>query len=130
VTSDLYWKGYHRTLATIRAERPATFAGLKLILDRFDRPSAGDAFFPGGADDTLADALSDAGWSVKFEEGDYLYTAVHPESGAVVQHVEGDLYCLLEGHVAPRGATVATVEGVVIAEQRHIDLANGDEPWR
>lgn len=39
----------------------------------------------------------DAGWSVDYEEGEYLYTAVHPESGAVVHHVEGDLYCLLEG---------------------------------
>ncbi|KXZ61392.1 hypothetical protein Mlaev_00651 [Microbacterium laevaniformans] len=94
---DLYWQQYDRTLATIRAERPSTFAGLKLILDRFEPPSSGEAFFPGGADDTLALALMEAGWSVDFEEGDYLYTAVHPESGAVVHHVEGDLYCLLEG---------------------------------
>lgn len=94
---DQYWQNYDRTLATIRAERPSTFAGLKLILDRFEPPSSGDAFFPGGADDTLALALMSAGWSVDFEEGDYLYTAVHPKSGAVIQHVEGDLYCLLEG---------------------------------
>ncbi|PWB97059.1 hypothetical protein [Homoserinimonas hongtaonis] len=98
---DMYWKRYDETLATVRAERPATFAGLKLILDRFESPSSGDAFFLGGADDDLADALADAGWSIKFEDGDYVYTAVHPESGAVVQHVEGDVYCLIEGRVAP-----------------------------
>lgn len=96
---DAYWRMYDHTLATVRAERPTTFTGLKLILDRFEPPSSGQAFFPGGADDDLADALIDAGWSVDFEEGAYLYTAVHPVSGAVVQHVEGDLYCLKEGKV-------------------------------
>lgn len=97
---DLYWQAYDRTLASIRAERPATAAGLKLILDRFEPPSSADMFFPGGADDDLADALADAGWSIKLEEGTYLYTAVHPASGAVIQHVEGDIYILLEGRVA------------------------------
>lgn len=97
---DMYWRRYDQTLARVRAERPRTFAGLKLILDAFEPKSSGDAFFPGGADDTLADALMNAGWSVDFEEGDYLYTVVHPESGAVIQHVEGDIYCLLEGRIA------------------------------
>ncbi len=124
---DLYWQMYDKTLARIRAEKPTTFAGLKLILDTFHQKSSGDAFFPGGADDTLGDAMMSAGWSVDWEEGDYLWTAVHPASGAVIHHVEGDIFCLMEGRVAPRGATVATTEGVVIAEQRHIDLTNRDE---
>jgi len=94
---EAYWKMYDHTLATVRAERPATFAGVKLILDRFEAPSSGDAFFPGGADDGLADAIMDAGWSLAFEEGDYLWTAAHPGSGAVIRYVEGDVYCLLEG---------------------------------
>lgn len=98
---DMYWKRYEQTLATVVAERPSTGAGLKLILDRFEPPSSGDMFFPGGADETLADALMVAGWSVDFEEGDYLYTAVHPASGAVLQYVEGDVFILLEGRVAP-----------------------------
>lgn len=99
---DAYWRMYDHTLQRIRSERPTTGAGLKLILDRFHRPSSGDMFFPGGADDTLALALMDAGWSVDYEEGEYLYTAVHPKSGAVVHHVEGDLYCLLEGQPLPK----------------------------
>jgi len=102
VNLDGYWRAYDATLNMIRAERPSTFAGVKLILDRFSEPSAGDAFFPGGADDTLADALMDAGWSLDFEESDYLYTAVHPASGAVLRYVEGDLYCYVEGDVRAR----------------------------
>ena len=105
---DPYWKHHAATLARARAERTTTFAGLKVILDVFTTRSSGDAIFPGGSDDTLADALSEAGWSVKFEEGDYFWTAANLASGAVVQHVEGDLYCLLEGRTperltAPRG---------------------------
>jgi len=97
---DLYWTRHGQTLTRIRAERPSTFAGVKLVLDTFEQKSSGDAFFPGGADDTLADAIMDAGWSVDFEEGDFLWTGVHPDSGAVIHYVEGDLYCLMEGRVA------------------------------
>lgn len=94
---DAYWRLYDHTLATIRAERPTTFAGVKLILDRFQPPSSGQAFFPGGADDDLADALIDAGWDIRFTDGTYVYRAKHPVSGAVLEHVEGDVYCLKEG---------------------------------
>lgn len=87
-----YWAMYDRTLARIRDEKPDTFDALKAILDRFHPPSSGDAFFPGGADDTLADALRNAGWHVDFQEGDYLWTAWHPLTGASIRHVEGDIY--------------------------------------
>jgi len=87
-----YWRAYDATLNTIRAERPSTFAGVKLILDRFSAPSSGDAFFPGGADDTLADALRDAGWDFDWDEADYLYTARHPLTGARLRYIEGDIF--------------------------------------
>lgn len=93
---DGYWARYDHTLTTLRAERPSTFAGVKTILDRFEAPSSGDAFFPGGADDDLASALADAGWTIRFGEGDYVWTGRHPQSGAVLQYVEGDVYCLKE----------------------------------
>lgn len=48
--------------------------------------------FPDGADDTLADALEDAGWSVDFVEGQYLYRATHGRTRALLSYVEGDLY--------------------------------------
>lgn len=87
-----YWRMYDATLARIRDEKPDTFAALKAILDRFEPPSSGDAFFPGGADDTLAGALHSAGWELSFGDGDYVYTARHPKTGARLEYVEGDVY--------------------------------------
>jgi hypothetical protein len=89
---DGYWAAYDVTLARVRQERPDTFAALKAILDAFHAPSSGDAFFPGGADDTLGDALRDAGWAINWREGDYLWDARHPRTGARLEHVEGDLF--------------------------------------
>lgn len=94
-----YWVRYRATLLRVRKERPVTFAGLKVILDAFQAKSSGDAFFPGGAGDGLDDALRSAGWAITYEEGDYLWTAVHPFSGARVRYVEGDVYLLIEGTV-------------------------------
>jgi hypothetical protein len=87
-----YWAQYDATLARVRDEQPDTFAGLKAILDTFEPPSSGAAFFPGGADDTLGDALHDAGWCIEWEEGDYLWSARHPRTGSALRHVEGDLF--------------------------------------
>lgn len=92
-----YWVKYDATLTRVRKEQPDTFAKLKAILDDFEPPSSGDAFFPGGADDDLADALHDAGWSLHFTEGSYVYTARHPRTGAKLQDVEGDLYDQTKG---------------------------------
>ena len=61
-------------------------------VDAFQAKSSGDAFFPGGAGDGLDDALRSAGWAITYEEGDYLWTAVHPFSGARVRYIEGDVY--------------------------------------
>lgn len=91
---DGYWAMYDATLARVRQEKPDTFGALKAILDGFQPQSAADAFFPGGADDDLADALHDAGWHIHFTEGTYTYIARHPRIGAKTQHVEGDLYDL------------------------------------
>lgn len=90
-----YWAAYDATLARIRAERPATFAAVKAILDSFEPPSSGDAFFPGGADDTLADALYDAGWHIEHIEADYFYVATNLTTRERLTYIEGDVY---EGH--------------------------------
>ncbi|WP_448232584.1 hypothetical protein [Microbacterium lacticum] len=92
-----YWAAYDATLARVRNEKPDTFAALKAILDSFEPPSSGDAFFPGGADDDLADALHDAGWELRFSEGTYVYRAKHPTTGAALEHIEGDLYDQTKG---------------------------------
>jgi hypothetical protein len=86
-----YWAQYGATLERVRTEKPHTLLELKAILDSFEPPSSGVAFFPGGADDTLADALSDAGWAIHYIEADYLWEARSPTS-QYIHHVEGDLY--------------------------------------
>jgi hypothetical protein len=89
---DAYWAAYDATLARVRTEKPDTFAELKAILDSFEPPSSGDAFFPGGADDDLAEALNDAGWEIRFNEGNYVYMARHPRTRAKLHYIEGDVY--------------------------------------
>lgn len=90
---DAYWKAYAMTLARIRDERPTTLAELKAILDEFSIPQGGAAFFPNGADDTLSDALYDAGWAIEFIESDYLWNARSPRPVSETIHfVEGDVY--------------------------------------
>lgn len=87
-----FWDGYDRTLGRIREQRPATLAALTEILNAFQPPSSGVAFFGNNADDELSLALMDAGWSVQFIEGDYLWEAYNPGSGETLHYVEGDVY--------------------------------------
>jgi hypothetical protein len=86
-----YWEKYDATLARIVAERPTTFAELKAILDDFEPPSSGDAFFPDGADESLGEALNAAGWTVRYGEAVYVYRATSP-TGERLTYVEGDIY--------------------------------------
>ena len=88
---DGYWALYLLTLRTIRDEKPDTFPKLAAILNRFQQPSVGDAFFPDGADDILGEALQDAGWYLSWQ-ADYLWTASHPQTRARIRFVEGDVY--------------------------------------
>lgn len=89
---DAYWTKYDQTLARVVSERPTTFDDLKVILDSFEPPSSGEAFFPGGADETLGHALTAAGWRVNYREGDYVWVARSAFSGELITYVEGDLY--------------------------------------
>ena len=87
-----FWAGYAATLARVRYEQPSTADGLAAILNRFQAPSAGTAFFGNNADDQLCDALADAGWDLRFLERDYLWEARHPGTGERLHYVEGDVY--------------------------------------
>ena len=87
---DAYWARYDATLKRIAAEQPATLEALKAILDSFLPPSSGTAFFPDGADDTLADALTAAGWDLHYQAA-YLWDARSPD-GVWIHYVEGDVY--------------------------------------
>lgn len=89
---DGYWRMYDATLARIREEKPSTFAAVKAILDAFQPPSSGQAFFPDGGDDDLASALHDAGWQVRYADGTFVFLARHPQTGARLTYVEGDIF--------------------------------------
>jgi hypothetical protein len=86
-----YWDAYAQTLARIVEEKPQTVDELKAILDGFTPPSSGIAFFPGGADETLGEAMHLAGWVIDWREGDYLWVG-RSKTGEVLTHVEGDIY--------------------------------------
>jgi hypothetical protein len=86
-----YWNLYDLTLARIAEEKPQSFEVLKELLDAFQPPSSGDAFFPGGADESLADALHTAGWEVAYGEGDYVWVG-KSRIGVVISYIEGDVY--------------------------------------
>lgn len=88
---DSYWDRYDKTLARVVEEKPQSMDALKAILDTFEPPSSGEAFFPGGADETLGEALRAAGWSISYREGDYVWVGTS-KTGEKVSHVEGDLY--------------------------------------
>lgn len=89
---DEFWVGYDWTLTRIRTEKPATVSDLRVILNDFQRPSSGVAFFGNNADDHLSYALCDAGWEVRYLSHDYLWEARHPASGEELHYVEGDVY--------------------------------------
>lgn len=86
-----FWAGYDATLARIRAEHPETVADVAAILNAFQPPSMGIAFFGNNADDRLSDALSDAGWDVRYK-AEYLWDARHTGTGERMHYVEGDVY--------------------------------------
>lgn len=88
---DAFWAAYDATLKRIRMGRPATVDAVAAILNDFQEPSAGIAFFGNNADDTLADALADAGWELRFK-ADYLWEARHPGSDQWLHYIEGDVY--------------------------------------
>ena len=87
-----YWEAYQATLATIRKRMPATVDQVVEILNSFEDPSSGIAFFPSGADDTLSDAIFDAGWHIRYIEGDYVWQATNALTGQTFHYVEGDIY--------------------------------------
>jgi hypothetical protein len=89
---DDFWRGYDATLARVRLERPSTTAAVVEILNAFQPPSAGIAFFGNNADEHLSTALAAAGWDVRYIEGDYLWEAHQPTTGAWLHNVEGDVY--------------------------------------
>lgn len=89
-----YWPAHLATLARVRRERPRTFDAVKAILDTFTPPNRGEAFFPVGGFDNLADALLAAGWEVDFDEATHRFRAWHPTTGSGLAYDHGDAHPL------------------------------------
>ncbi|HEY1700758.1 MAG TPA: hypothetical protein VGG75_13680 [Trebonia sp.] len=87
-----FWAMYAATLARVRAERPSTVDAVAAILNDFQEPSSGIAFFGNNADDHLSYALRDAGWNLRYLENDYLWEAENRVTGETMHYVEGDVY--------------------------------------
>lgn len=92
VTGQDFWTGYTRTLARIRTERPSTVDAVAVILNDFQRPSAGVASFTNLAGDRLSDALADAGWDMRFLEDDCAWEGHLPGTGETLHHTGGNIY--------------------------------------
>jgi len=96
-----YWGGIKEGLAQIAADKPQTFDEVKAILDFLpgsapmdgeDSMVAGETFFGGsGGDETLDEALYEAGWRYVWSEANYWWAMRSPTS-EVLTYVEGDVY--------------------------------------
>ncbi|MGP6177855.1 hypothetical protein ACTU6U_11210 [Microbacterium sp. A196] len=91
MNAEDFWPAHLAVLSRVRRERPRTFEAVKAILDTFSPPSRGEAFFPDGGFDNLADALLAAGWGVEFDEATHAFRAWHPgdHDGLIYDH--GDI---------------------------------------
>lgn len=92
---DTFWTAVREQLAELRAA--ATADDVIRILSHERNPygsveGAGDGYFAGsGGDDTVWDALDDAGWSQVWSQAAYFYVMQAPD-GSKVTYIEGDIY--------------------------------------
>ncbi|WP_374159102.1 hypothetical protein ACEWX3_07720 [Mycobacterium sp. G7A2] len=87
---DAYWVNYDRGLNRVASHGDSVQAVISILREHFE-PSAGDAFFPDGADRTLLGTLCDSGWTGVWVRAYYHY-AIRDPHGSVLTYVEGDVY--------------------------------------
>lgn len=101
-----FWGQILHQLKRIETEKPDTFDAVRAILldsvytavtQDINRNwvrvfDADHAFFAGsGGDDTLLDALWEAGWQLAWHEASYHFAMTHPRNGESLVYIEGDL---------------------------------------
>lgn len=95
-----FWAVIRQQITELTGAKTADDVVRILAVDRnpnlLDNPewanAAGDAFFAGsGGDDTVEDALYDAGWRELWRQAHY-YWAMQAPDGSVITYVEGDVY--------------------------------------
>lgn len=92
-TQDPFWVNVDAQLDHIEESRPSTAQQVIDVMNLYERPSSGQAFFAGsGGDRTLLGSLSKAGWFVYKIEAIYYWVAQHPDTKDLVTYIEGDVY--------------------------------------
>lgn len=94
--SDDFWAAIRVQLMELTSAKTA--ADVVRILSKERNPygdptmCSGDGFFAGsGGDDTVADALRQAGWGYAWRKAGYHYCMKAP-NGSAITYVEGDIY--------------------------------------
>lgn len=95
--ADKFWTAIAVQLDELKAAKNA--ADVVRILSHERNPyehevadGAADGFFAGsGGDNTVADALTDAGWKYLWSKAGYWYAMQAPD-GSVITYCEGDIY--------------------------------------
>ena len=86
---DPFWVAIDHQLDMIEASKPNTSREVLILLDG----SSTSAFFGGGGGDReLLSSLTVAGWEVTEYHAAYFWTAAHPDTGATLEYIEGDVY--------------------------------------
>lgn len=85
-----YWANYDRCLNRVAAQA-RTVDTLIAILNEHYAPSAGEAFFPDGADRDLRSTLLENGWRVQWSRARYWFAMCEPEGAAGITFTEGDV---------------------------------------
>lgn len=92
---DEFWAAVKAQLAELESAKSAD--DVIRILSNETNPlgpgsSAGDGFFAGsGGDDSVWDALYEAGWTQVWAEAAYFYVMRAPD-GSMITYIEGDIY--------------------------------------
>ena len=91
-----YWTAVDRTLYAIATLPATTTEQVAAILNTNpegrELSTQGVAFIPTGCENTLRDALRDAGWEVVWSAAAYHYIVRHPITCDAIEFCEGDVY--------------------------------------
>jgi hypothetical protein len=98
-----FWEVIREQVVELRSAGSADDVVRILALDRNPlgggEDSGADGFFAGsGGDDTVYDALVEAGWATAWYNASYHYSMRAPD-GSAITYVEGDIYRGSEGGV-------------------------------
>lgn len=89
--TDSYWANYEKCLDRIKEDGRTVDDVIRILKEHYE-PSAGEAFFPDGADRTLLGTLTwdRSDWTIVWSEAHYFY-AIRDSEGNGFTYTEGDV---------------------------------------